>query len=149
METKHVREKIITAGIALELKERGFDWKIESFYKYIPSPQEEPIYTLKYHNFALYSNEDWERVAKKSQIVLPNVSAPSYDMTVDWLLNKGYYVKAVFLKKDRWRYEIEDVKSGEITKGKSSSEATSRYLALQRGIEFTLENLLKKKTKKK
>ncbi len=103
-----VTEKVVPPNIALMLKRKGFDWKIASFYKYTPTTNVIPNgvwggYYNHYRSYVACSNSEWAKNAKEFKQILckhvdaahPPISAPTYDMVVDWLLKGGFYVHAV------------------------------------------------------
>ena len=83
---------------------------------------------------------DWKGIDDKHSNTFP----PTYDMAIDWLLEKGYYVMAVLIrdnKKDNWTYSYNDLSIGEEFIGKKSDKITDRHTALNEGILEILKKL--------
>ena len=147
--------KIVPIEIAALMKAKGFDWKIKEFYMYTPKAtciNYSGGYKDHYSSYIAYSNSEWaamDKDAKKSfwkgiDDKHSNISAPTYDMTIDWLLDKGYYVTAVLIrdnKKDGWTYSYNNLNIGEEFIGKKSDKITDRYDALNKGILSILKKL--------
>lgn len=96
-----IAEKVVPPNIALLLKKKGFDWKIASFYMYTPKSEvSKGGYINHYRSYVAYSNTEWAESERAAKIANwkgvdekhPNISAPTYDMVVDWLYEKGYYL---------------------------------------------------------
>ena len=73
-----------------------------------------------------------------------NISAPTYDMTIDWLLEKGFYVNAIIIYlegKRNWAYAYQNINTNESMVGKISKRVVDRYTALNEGILEVLKKL--------
>lgn len=116
-----IKPKVVPFEIAKLLKECGYDEKIAEFWAYSePWTAKGGIrkggkYSNHYGSYVAYSNSEWESTnvsfakAFKLSDKHPAISAPSYDMVLDWILEHlGYYVCV-----------------GNFTKGKFSWQATS------------------------
>lgn len=155
MEKKVVKEKVVPLEIAVLLKAKGFDYKIESFYNYIPpaaSIKSKGGYKSVLRSYVAYSNSEWESVYKDVKESFwkglddkhPNISAPTYSMAIDFLLEKGYHVMAVteLVKgENKWTWAYTDFKLGEEVLGRLSKEVNDRYTALNKGMLEVLKKL--------
>lgn len=146
--------KVVPVEIAALMKAKGFDWKIKEFYMYTPKAtciNSSGGYKDHYSSYIAYSNSEWAAMYKDVKCFWkgiddkhPNISAPTYDMTIDWLLEKGYYVMAVLVRdngKDSWTYSYNDFNVGEEFLGKKSDKMIDRYTALNKGIMEVLKKL--------
>lgn len=100
MANRHtVKPKVVPFEIAKLLKEVGYDEKIAEFWAYA-SPwtakggiRKGGKYSEHYGSYIAYSNSEWEKsniefsAALKLSSKHPAISAPSYDMVLDWLLS--------------------------------------------------------------
>lgn len=150
-----IQDKIVPINLAVILKSKGFDWKIAEFYIYTPplsSINSSGGYKQHYRSHVAYSNTEWQQMDKDAKKAFwkgiderhPNVSAPTYSMVIDWLLEKGYYVNAVLVNnngKDNWTYSYIKLGEGEEYLGRLQSSFTDRYEALNKGILNVLKKL--------
>lgn len=102
-----VKARVVPFKIAKLLKEVGYDEKIDEFWAYCTpwtakgGARMGGKYNSHYASYVAYSNSEWEKneVAFADAFKLsskhPAISAPSYDMAVDWVLEHlGVYVGA-------------------------------------------------------
>lgn len=151
-----ILEKVVPPNIALLLKKKGFDWKIANFYEY--TPKSECIkggYINHYRSYVAYSNSEWaksdkafrDHVWKHYDINHPNISAPTYDMVIDWLYEKGYYLYVVPCREvnihgaHRWLNIYINCNTSMFLSSGCPKYATTRYEALDYGIQEILKNL--------
>ena len=156
-----VTEKVVPPGIALMLKQKGFDWKIATFYEYTPKTQVIPNgvwggYCNHYRSHVAYSNSEWAKNAKEFKQALckhidaahPPISAPTYDMVVDWLLDRGFYIHALIDGKYRQYLGVcDDIFAESVTTETSLNHYFSRYEALNWAILHVLNKLSDVKSK--
>ena len=147
--------KVVPIEIAALMKAKGFDWKIKEFYMYTPRAtciNSSGGYKDHYSSHIAYSNSEWAAMDKDAKKAFwkgiddkhSNISAPTYDMAIDWLLEKGYYVMAVLIRdneKDNWTYSYNNLSIGEEFIGKKSNKMTDRYAALNKGILTILKKI--------
>lgn len=147
--------KVVPIEIAALMKAKGFDWKIKEFYMYTPKAtciNSSGGYKDHYSSHIAYSNTEWAAMDKDAKKCFwkgiddkhSNISAPTYDMAIDWLLEKGYYVMAVLVRdneKDSWTYSYNDLTKGEEFLGRKSDKMIDRYTALNKGIIEVLKKL--------
>lgn len=153
-----ISEKVVPPEVALLLKKKGFDWKIASFYMYTPAIScinSHGGYKDHYRSYIAYSNSEWATMDKDAKKCgwkgideqHPNISAPTYDMVIDWLYEKGYYLYATpSIEKNmygahRWLAIYMDVNTPMNQSGVCSQYATTRYDALNYGILKILNKL--------
>ena len=114
-----ITEKVVPFEIAKQLKKLGYDDKINENYTYThPWVAKGGIrvggkYKDHYRSCTAYSNSEWETNMSEFAKALrfdgkhPPISAPSYDMVIDWLLeHHGYFVNVVMCGKDKFCYEL-------------------------------------------
>lgn len=144
-----ISEKVVPPKIALLLKKKGFDWKISSFYEYTPKSEvSKGGYINHYRSYVAYSNTEWaesnkayrDHVWKHYDIKHPNISAPTYDMVIDWLLEKGYYLYTVFSSQSQGWMNIYTELAAPFNNCGFPKYAKDRYKALDYGILDILSN---------
>lgn len=88
-----MEEDYVTFEQAKKLKELGFDWYGECFYKYYYSPQldQEPLFAC-YSMDDIYFREDDRRSPEKAEIYL----APSLSQAAKWLREKGLIINITY-----------------------------------------------------
>lgn len=113
-----IKPKVVPFEIAKLLKEVGYDEKIAEFWAYA-SPwtakggiRKGGKYNEHYGSYIAYSNSEWEKsniefsAALKLNSKHPAISAPSYDMVLDWLLEHfGYYICVANISKDKFCWQ--------------------------------------------
>ena len=113
-----VKPKVVPFEIAKLLKEVGYDEKIAEFWAYA-SPwtakggiRKGGKYSEHYGSYIAYSNSEWEKsniefsAALKLSSKHPAISAPSYDMVLDWLLEHfGYYICVANISKGKFCWQ--------------------------------------------
>ena len=87
-----IKEKYVNFEIAKLLKEKGFDEKVNTFYK-------TDTEFLK-SNLCINYNDDKFRLSDIHNIPENTVSAPTLQMAIDWLLEIHHYYIQVML--DSW-----------------------------------------------
>lgn len=104
-----VDEKVVPFEIAKLLKKMGYDERIREHWLYTSGGK----YPSHYGACVHLSNTEWERKLNefaKAQLFsgkYPPISAPSYDMVIDWVYRKyGYFVEVMMVGKDKFRYGI-------------------------------------------
>lgn len=116
-----VKPKVVPFEIAKLLKEVGYDEKIAEFWAYA-SPwtakggiRKGGKYSEHYGSYIAYSNSEWEKsniefsAALKLSSKHPAISAPSYDMVLDWLLEHfGYYICVANISKGKF-YALDSI----------------------------------------
>ena len=143
--------KVVPIEIAALMKAKGFDWKIKEFYMYTPKAtciNSSGGYKDHYSSHIAYSNSEWAAMDKDAKKVFwkgiddkhSNISAPTYDMTIDWLLEKGYYLNVVLIG-DKFVFKIIDILNQATFIGTPSSNIHDRYAALNKGILEILKKL--------
>ena len=152
-----VSEKVVPPKIALLLKKKGFDWKIANFYMYTPSAScinSPGGYKNHYRSYIAYSNSEWAAMDKDAKICgwkgiderHPNISAPTYDMVVDWLCEKGVYLYVTpcidknVHEKRRWLNIYINFNTSPCLSSGCPKYAKTRYEALNYGILQILKN---------
>lgn len=110
-----IKPKVVPFEIAKLLKEVGYDEKIAEFWAYA-SPwtakggiRKGGKYNEHYGSYIAYSNSEWEKsniefsAALKLNSKHPAISAPSYDMVLDWLLEHfGYCICVANISKGKF-----------------------------------------------
>lgn len=146
-----IKPKVVPFEIAKLLKEVGYDEKIAEFWAY-SSPwtakggiRKGGKYSEHYGSYIAYSNSEWEKsniefsAALKLNSKHPAISAPSYDMVLDWLLEHfGYYICVANISKGKfcWQTTSWCVEEGLChTDGK---EYLSRYDAMDAAFKSIL-----------
>lgn len=143
--------KVVPIEIAALMKSKGFDWKIKEFYMYTSKAtciNSSGGYKDHYSSYIAYSNSEWAAMDKDAKKAFwkviddkhSNISAPTYDMTIDWLLEKGYYLNVVLIG-DKFVFKIIDILNQATFIGKPSSNIHDRYDALNKGILAILKKL--------
>lgn len=133
------------------MKAKGFDWKIKEFYMYTPKAtciNSSGGYKDHYSSHIAYSNSEWAAMDKDAKKAFwkgiddkhSNISAPTYDMTIDWLLEKGYYLNVVLIG-DKFVFKIIDILKQATFIGTPSSDIRDRYDAFNKGILAILKKL--------
>lgn len=146
-----ITERVVPFKIAALLKAKGFDWKINNFYHYA-TPNERNTtggYLNKYRSNVAYTNTEWANTVKEFKGAIwkgldakhPNISAPTYDMVVDWLLEKGYYLNVIIVGADKFVFKIIDISNKATFIGTPSNEIHDRYDAFDKGILAILKKL--------
>lgn len=147
--------KVVPIEIAALMKAKGFDWKIKEFYMYTPKAaciNSSGGYKDHYSSYIAYSNSEWSAMDKDAKKAFwkgiddkhSNISAPTYDMTIDWLLEKGFYINAIIIYiegKRYWAYAYQNINTGENMLGKIKKRIVDRYTALNEGILEVLKKL--------
>ena len=155
MANNTILTKVVPIEIAALMKAKGFDWKIKEFYMYTPKAtciNSSGGYKDHYNSHIAYSNSEWAAMDKDAKKAFwkgiddkhSNISAPTYDMTVDWLFEKGFYVNAIIIYlegKRHWAYAYQNINTGENMLGKISKKVVDRYTALNKGILEVLKKL--------
>lgn len=158
MDIKHtIQPKVVPIEIAALMKAKGFDWKINEFYMYTPkakSIKSSGGYKNHYNSSISYSNSDWAKICKDVKESFwkgidekhPNISAPTYDMAIDWLLEeKGFFVNAIIIYypegKRNWGYSYQNMNTDEVMVGRISEKVVDRYTALNECILEVLKKL--------
>ena len=146
-----ITERVVPFKIAALLKAKGFDWKINNFYHYATSIKGITTggYLNKYRSNVAYTNTEWANTAKEFKEAIwkgldakhPNISAPTYDMVVDWLLEKGYYLNVVLVGENKFVFKIIDIPKQVTFIGTPSSDIHDRYDAFDKGILAILKKL--------
>lgn len=145
-----ISETVVPSDTALRLKQKGFDWKIASFYEYTHATPAIPNgllsgYYFHHRSYVAYSNSEWAKNAAEFKVALckhidashPPISAPTYDMVIDWLLEKGFYVHAERGKRNQFYGVCEDIQAGAVAIHQGYT-SYSRYTALNWGILYAL-----------
>lgn len=153
-----IKPKVVPFEIAKLLKEVGYDEKIAEFWAYA-SPwtakggiRKGGKYSEHYGSYIAYSNSEWEKsniefsAALKLNSKHPAISAPSYDMVLDWLLEHfGYYICVANISKGKfcWQTTSWCVEEGLChTDGK---EYSSRYEAMDAAFKSILKARIENK----
>lgn len=147
-----ITERVVPFKIAALLKARGFDWKINNFYHYTTPTKGITTggYINNYRSNVAYTNTEWANTAKEFKEAIwkgldakhPNISAPTYDMVVDWLLEKGYYLNVVIVGENKFVFKIDILNQDKTTIiGTPSSDIYDRYDAFDKGILAILKKL--------
>lgn len=144
---------VVPSGTALKLKQKGFDWKIASFYEYTHATPATPNgllsgYYFHYRSYVAYSNSEWAKNTTEFKQALckhidashPHISAPTFDMVIDWLLEKGFYVYAVKDKRHHFYGVCEDIQAGTVATQQGCA-SFSRYTVLNWGILYALDKM--------
>lgn len=152
MNNQIVRERVVPVEIALSLKQKGFDWKISYYYYYhwAHSCQDVSGYDDYYiYSENAWSNSDWERTTHElsdrawngyAMAQHPPISAPSYDMTIDWLMQQGYYVGTAINRDGKFYSVVKDMSSDQPAKAIPVS-FYGRYEALNQAIQYALKRV--------
>ena len=157
-----IKPKVVPFEIAKLLKEVGYDEKIAEFWAYA-SPwtakggsRKGGKYSEHYGSYVAYSNSEWEKsniefsAALKLNSKHPAISAPSYDMVLDWLLEHfGYYICVANISKGKfcWQTKSWCVEEGLChTDGK---EYSSRYEAMDAAFKSILKARLENENDEK
>lgn len=104
-----VDEKVVPFEIAKLLKKMGYDERIREHWLYTSG-----VKYPSHHGACVHlSNTEWEEKLNefaKAQLFsgkYPPISAPSYDMVIDWIYQKyGYFIEVMMVGKDKFRYGI-------------------------------------------
>lgn len=153
-----IKPKVVPFEIAKLLKEVGYDEKIAEFWAYaLPWTAKGGIrkggkYSEHYGSYIAYSNSEWEKsniefsAALKLSSKHPAISAPSYDMVLDWLLEHfGYYICVANVSKGKfcWQTTSWCVEEGLChTDGK---EYSNRYEAMDAAFKSILKARIENK----
>lgn len=154
-----VKARVVPFEVAKLLKEVGFDEKIDEFWAYsTPWTAEGGVrmggkYNSHYGSYVAYSNSEWEKnevafaEAFKLSSKHPAISAPSYDMAVDWVLEHlGVYVEAKLDLNKEYFWAMTHLEPFGTLFHNGGKHYTSRYEAMDAAF---LEILEKEKGKRK
>lgn len=149
-----ITEKVVPADIALLLKQKGFDWKIARFYTYTPKSSVIPnspsgAYRDCYRSGIAYTNSEWAEQDTNFKRCLcgslgtkhPPISAPTYDMTIDWLLERGFYVYALIDMLPNFYCVYNNYNAMQQDRSNQNLIFNSRYEALDWGIRKALKSM--------
>lgn len=155
-----ITEKVVPFEIAKQLKKLGYDEKINENYTYThPWVAKGGIkvggeYKDHYRSYIAYSNTEWDTNMSEFAKTLrfdgrrPPISAPSYDMVIDWFLEHyGYFVQVEMVDKCNFRYVIVthcEEKRVICSNGKTYN---TRYCAMDAALKSVLNSIKKNKDK--
>lgn len=100
-EHKVVDERVVSFGIAKQLKEAGFDERVLGIYMYSPSSSiSKGGYFNSYKSYVHHNNTEWQELFNAAKEKLykgldakhPNISAPTHFQVLDWLEERGIIV---------------------------------------------------------
>ena len=157
-----IKPKVVPFEIAKLLKEAGYDDKIAEFWAYAePWTAKGGIrkggkYSNHYGSYVAYSNSEWEistisfAKAFKLSDKHPAISAPSYDMVVDWILEHlGCYVCVGNFSEGKFSWQITSWCVEEGLYNTDGKEYDTRYEAMDSAFKSILEAHLGNKEKEK
>lgn len=159
MANRHtVKPKVVPFEIAKLLKEVGYDEKIAEFWAYA-SPwtakggiRKGGKYSEHYGSYIAYSNSEWEKsniefsAALKLSSKHPAISAPSYDMVLDWLLEHfGYYICVANVSKGKFCWQTTSWRVEEGLCHTDGKEYLGRYEAMDAAFKSILKARIENK----
>ena len=126
-----IKEAYCSYEVSKLLKEKGFDWKCIGYYV-----DDEPN-DIKY-SFLGETNSIWESRC---------CAAPTHQMAMAWLREKGHNIILTMLPKDNncyvlWTFDICSNKNYKIIWGSKRFKYNSYEDAVEAALKYCLENLI-------
>lgn len=135
--------RVVPFEVAKLLKEVGYDEKIKEFWAYAdPFTAKGGVrvggtYSNHFGSYVPYSNSEWVKSDVEFAKAFgldnkhPAISAPSYDMVIDWILEHlGVYVSVLMAGEGMFIWKVVLLNGGDIPYKKDSRVFSTRYEAM-------------------